>query len=320
MSTGSARVTYRAFEDRDYPAFVVLHNNAHPDVRVTEDERRRQDRPLGERCQLRRVVAERDGQVVGVGGLQLHAVMHAPGVFYLQTIVAPELQRQGVGSRLHERLVDWARALGGRRLRYWAREDGPSCLAFLATHGFAEEHRIWTMTLDAAAATASNDGGADALRARGITLQPLSALRADVGCVARLHALECECLGDLRLLDPVAPPTLDAFAAELADPALLADASFVAVHDGEYVGETRCTWQEARRSLHVVITGVSAPYRGLGIARALKQRVVDYARAHSIARLETTNDGLNPVILVINERLGFIRSPAWILLGRPIQA
>jgi GNAT superfamily N-acetyltransferase len=65
-------------------------------------------------------------------------------------------------------------------------------------------------------------------------------------------------------------------------------------------------------------TGVHPDYQGRGIARALKMRVVDWARANGVAWLYTGNDATNTRILEINARMGYTPLPAPITCTRPV--
>lgn len=45
---------------------------------------------------------------------------------------------------------------------------------------------------------------------------------------------------------------------------------------------------------------------------ALKLKTIEYARAHGYDVIKTWNDSSNVGMLAINEKLGFVRQPAWI--------
>jgi GNAT superfamily N-acetyltransferase len=104
-----------------------------------------------------------------------------------------------------------------------------------------------------------------------------------------------------------------------SNPKILPDAYFVAVHDGEYVGQSVLWANRADAGLDTGLTGVRRAYRRRGVALALKLRGIDYARRHGHPLIRTGNDSHNLPMLSINERLGFVKQPAWILLSRGIE-
>ncbi|HEU5317585.1 MAG TPA: GNAT family N-acetyltransferase, partial [Chloroflexota bacterium] len=57
-------------------------------------------------------------------------------------------------------------------------------------------------------------------------------------------------------------------------------------------------------------------YRGKGIAMALKVRGVRYAREHGYREIRTNNDTANRPMLRINEAMGFVKQPAWIIFHK----
>ena len=53
------------------------------------------------------------------------------------------------------------------------------------------------------------------------------------------------------------------------------------------------------------LTAVSQPYRGRGVAHALKVLALGYAAAQGVTTVKTSNDSSNHAMLAINKRLGF---------------
>ncbi|MGQ9699523.1 MAG: GNAT family N-acetyltransferase [Candidatus Bipolaricaulaceae bacterium] len=60
------------------------------------------------------------------------------------------------------------------------------------------------------------------------------------------------------------------------------------------------------------LTGVRREHGGKGVAMALKLQVIRYAREKGYTRIKTWNATTNLPIVVLNEKLGFVRQPAWI--------
>lgn len=68
------------------------------------------------------------------------------------------------------------------------------------------------------------------------------------------------------------------------------------------------------------MTGVIRDYRKRGIATALKVRALTYAKERGAPAVRTWNEVNNDGMLGINFRLGFVRQPAWIEMGKTLKA
>jgi hypothetical protein len=60
---------------------------------------------------------------------------------------------------------------------------------------------------------------------------------------------------------------------------------------------------------------VKRGHRGRHIALALKVRSILYAQSRGVPVVKTWNEQNNRAMLAINERLGFVRQPAWIVFA-----
>lgn len=67
-----------------------------------------------------------------------------------------------------------------------------------------------------------------------------------------------------------------------------------------------------------MLTAVKAPFRGRGIATALKLAQIDRARAAGVQQLFTTNDEENVGMREVNKRLGYKPLPAEIVVSGPL--
>jgi GNAT superfamily N-acetyltransferase len=93
----------------------------------------------------------------------------------------------------------------------------------------------------------------------------------------------------------------------------LRDCCFAALADGRVVGYA--TLHDAGRGVGLhAMTGVRRPWRGRGVAGALKSAQIAAARAAGLRELRTTTALANASMLHVNERLGYQRGVAWVHL------
>jgi hypothetical protein len=93
---------------------------------------------------------------------------------------------------------------------------------------------------------------------------------------------------------------------------LLPKGCVIAFHGDTYVGMNALYKRPGQDYLFNEFTGVKQGYRKRGIALALKLRGIAYAKALGHPTIKTFNGSLNDPILKLNERLGFIKEPAFI--------
>lgn len=81
------------------------------------------------------------------------------------------------------------------------------------------------------------------------------------------------------------------------------NASYVALREGYVVAVTLVS--KVNRSAYYTYTGVKRPYRGLGIAKALKALSLNMLKEEGIKKAYTSNNKINIPIMRVNTSLGF---------------
>ena len=146
--TTQTEIKIRPF-DGEYEQLIAIQKAIDPDEGGSvegwrfDDDAWRHDRYFKER-----VVAERDGRVVGWGQVYQMPWQFHPEKFRMNLDVHPEFQRQGIGSALYARLVAIARDQKGKRVRTDTQESRTAALDFLSKRGFEEIQRYWESRLD----------------------------------------------------------------------------------------------------------------------------------------------------------------------------
>ncbi len=94
------------------------------------------------------------------------------------------------------------------------------------------------------------------------------------------------------------------------------EANFVAVKGDEYIGLCNLMTYDADKSVFHDLTGVKHEYKRMGIALALKVRAIMFAKENGYTSVKTGNEVNNNPALKMNERLGFVKQPEWILFEK----
>jgi GNAT superfamily N-acetyltransferase len=268
-----------------------------------------------------RVLAEADGVVVGEARYGQFPDMYHPRRFWADVAVDPRYQRQGIGTALYTQLLADLERLEPLTIRIQVRDDLAQARRFATRHGYQEDRRSWESRIVPADFDPAPYAAHRArVAADGVEIRTLAELAADPEYRQKLFAMFVEIDEDEPRPDPYTPLTYDQFEKRtFGDPNYLPEAYFIALKDGEYVGQTSLGASQGNAELYTGLTGVKRANRRRGIALALKLHALDYARAAGASVVKTWNDSINRPMLSINERLGFVKQPAWIDMVRVLR-
>jgi GNAT superfamily N-acetyltransferase len=305
----------RPFTSKDYPALIAIANPALADDALILEEARYNDEHRDPLCKFQRWLAELDGIIVGAAEYDQDVRRYHPRKFTIHGIVNSDYQRQGIGSALYQQIVAALEPFNPLSVQSQVREDRKRGVQFLKRRGFHEAWWRWESRLDVMAFDpAPYSNVEEQLRIQGIEIKTFRQLETDPGRNSKLYALENELVMDVPTMDERTPITYDSFMHTINSPYMLPNAYFVALCNNEYVGVNILYRSRASNHLQTGLTGVKRAYRHRGIATALKLCGIAYAKEHGYTTLRVTNDSINKPMLAINERLGFVRRPAWITL------
>jgi len=304
----------RPFTPDDYPALARIASAAFPDYPASAEEKEFGDSRRDPRCRLARWLVEREGRTVGYGEYIQRSSAYHPRRFHLNVVVEPDNQGMGLGRALYEQVMSALAPFDPLSVRARTREDRVRSVRFLQDRGFIEDMRAFESRLDVAAFDPAPYAEAvSRARALGIEFKTLRELEDVPGHWQKHYEMGEELAADVPSAEPRTRVEKAVWmSARIQNPGLLRDAYLIAVKDKEYVGVTMLKASGGSGDLHTGLTGVKREYRRQGIALALKLRAITWAKQNGYPRIKTWNEANNRGMLGINERLGFVKQPAWL--------
>ncbi|OGO51241.1 MAG: hypothetical protein A2Z32_09090 [Chloroflexi bacterium RBG_16_69_14] len=302
-------------DDADLAAIAAVVNAVSPDDPTSIEELRWAERtyPGGSRY----IAEADDGHIVGAAIVgRIH--IYAPDFdgLWATVQVLPDARRQGAGSRLLAAVSGHARERGKSALHIPVSEAAQEGVDFLVHRGFTEYSRSKSVRLELAGLPEPPiELPADFI---------LTTLAERPDLVAGVHAVAVEAFTDIPVSDePIAAGDLAEFRARDVDRANIPpDAFFVAVEaaTGAVVGYASLilpplagpvtAWHD--------MTAVARPWRGRGLAGALKRATIGWAIRNGVAALETANDTDNAPMRAVNARLGYRPLPDYVTMRGPL--
>lgn len=301
----------------DYESVATLNNVNFPEFTWTADEIKHDDATRPTKCRSGRWVAECEGRIVGVAQYDQYANAYNPRKFSIEVLVDPACHNRGIGKHLYAMLIERLRGFEPLSLDAWSREDMACRIAFFEHRGYREDQRVWSSRLDLTTFDpAPHWSYVESLRAQGFTVRTLAELQ-QTGSLDEQQLYEA--WTTLHDDVPIAPSqdrssrTFEEWRPRnLDNPSLFPEAYFF-VLDGDRIVATTQLWHSPdREGLRTGLTGVRRDYRGRGLAFALKVIALDFARRRGYRWTDTENASDNAGMLGINDRLGFVRRPAWL--------
>lgn len=322
-------ITIRKAEpsDQDYGIVANLHNAVYSDYPDTPEDLRYYDERREPKYRLGRLIAERNGQPVGLGVYRQSVDAYHPQRFGFEIAVHPDHQSRGVGRALLDALHDAIEPFNPIKVRSNTRADWARALRFLEAAGFEEEYRAWESRLDPRTFDATPHAELEArLRSDGIEMLSLRELeRIDPDWKRKLYDLDTDVCRDMPSTEAFTEQSFERFGTViLGNPDFCADAYLVALRrrgDGslEYLGESTLWLKPGDPNAFNGATGTRREWRGRKIALALKVKNVVWARENGVTQIKTWNDDVNRPMLSINEKLGFEKMPAWVNFVKIVQ-
>ena len=160
--------------DTDAPRYAELFSNASSEP-VTVEQIRERDRNFPPEGIRRHTVAVDENQTLVGYNEASHRPNMVPHTFFVQAVVAPDFCRRGIGARLYDDAVEFARANDANRLVCEVRDSNADWLRFAQSRGFQIDRHIFESTLDLAAFDESRFAGViESAQAQGVRFLTLA--------------------------------------------------------------------------------------------------------------------------------------------------
>lgn len=305
---------FREYRTADIPAWVELFNREYEDEPTTvEQEQYWEESYPKDNPRQRIAVIEPGGALIGLGVCEKPFWAIAPGVCTAYGLVHPDWRRHGIGRALLERFEPYAAGQGGERLWSDCRESQTHSVRFFEAMGFRQFGIRFEQAVDLQQfEMASFPGAVERMRDQGYRIVTLADLRKERGDADRLlyevfreTVLDVPLPGGARI-----SMDFDQWRKGLDSPTSDPATIFLAVKGEEVAGETTVELLTDGPAI-TNSTGVRRQHRGKGVALAIKLVSLEAVKQLGYKEARTHNDTENPVILHLNEKIGYRRLPGW---------
>ena len=305
-------LTIREFQPDDYEGLAWLEN-ALTGGQVSAHDLAQRDQNRDPSLGFVRLVALWGwGELIGtIEATQRPAPWYSRGEVRLG--VREDFRRRGIGGGLLGVLESLLRERGSDLMMLYTQEFDASINYFLWHRGYKESFRGYSQWLSLGQVNPDNHH-VDWQRLHGleIHLRSLSALRHEWDCAQKFYDLYLQLEHDAPRADQnYLATSFEEFCANNFDsPSALPGGVTIAVQHGRYIGLNILYLDSSGTVLHNGLTGVLSEFRGLGLALALKLEGIRFGQQHGFGGITSFNASSNTPILRLNEKLGFVRSPA----------
>lgn len=290
---------------------------AHRSYSFEAEQLRYRDEMLAPTYLSRRWAAIIEDECVGFGEYFETPEMHAKNVFMLSIAVHPDYQTQGAGTSLYNHIVKDLQSRMPVLLRACCRSDQSGSTSFLERRGFVRGMSIVEQHLQLKATHINDLPIPESILEHGevtIVIKTMLDLEKDPNRDRKIYELVTELRADIPAPQPITTVPFSEFVdGFIKAPSRQEDATFIALNmkTREYVG-TSDLFIDGNSGLIAGLTGVRREYRRRGIALALKQHGIKYARDRGYNRITTFNATENAAIRAVNKRFGFVEVFTWL--------
>lgn len=219
-----------------------------------------------------------------------------------------------------DRAEAFARSNGGTKVTAFVPDEFPSGRPFIEGHGYRETRRLFESVLEVAKVRESDvEVARGRVHESGLRVVTLTELGDTDEARRMLHAVTAECDLDEPATAEYGGLEWDDYRRAVFEASWFRpEGVFIALDGQEWAGIHIIGPMEDSpvADMNTDFTGVRRPYRGQGLATALKLLGVGYARETGGTRILTHNDSANAPMLAVNQKLGFVARSGLLMMSK----
>ncbi|MEM7029775.1 MAG: GNAT family N-acetyltransferase [Chloroflexota bacterium] len=319
-------IKIRPFEatDAEYEAIVAINNAVYPDKPDSAASIKYRDQNRDPKYLRQHFVVENDqAQIIAEATCWEDSESYVPGKYSIGFCVHPHYADQGIEASFYDYLLSYLRTQTPEPtiLETYLQEDEVVQLKLFKAQEYKVAQRDPTSEIDLTETNHDHlTGTLNKMLTSGINIHTLTDMMThdpdwQLHCYQIANAIEA----DIPSPDPFTPEPFEEFVKIFDHPNFLADATFFALDQDQWVGMSNL-WRNPILTdrCKVGLTGVLPSHRRRGIATALKLNTFHYARQNGIRYIHTENEENNPMY-ALNMQLGFKPKPALLTLRKEIK-
>jgi len=277
----------RAESDADLEAWIHVRRTLFPNESAGSVERQRELATAGRLL----LVAELDGELAGSGIADRSSNLERA---FIVPRVLPAMRRRGVGTTLLRALVSHALRMEVPGVSSLVDGNDAGAMAFAERFGFEEVERqveqVRSLNGTEAAVSPLPDG------VEVVTIEERPEL------LERSYELALQGYEDMALPWTVVVPIEE----WLRDEATVPGGSLVGLANGDIVGFSGLMRHDSESVAEDGLTVVRRDWRRRGLAKALKEREIEWAAANGFKEIVTWTQRGNDGMRAVNEQLGYV--------------
>lgn len=297
----------------DDPTILVIRNEGNPNLpgMSLEEYRYNADPANSPPGFQERWIAERDRVVLGLYVLNEQTFLQRPNTYAANIGVALSARHKGIGSKLYDHMLERAGDQGATRLYGSVSDANNEPIEFFEHRGFTRSGRANRMSrLKVADANLHGyEGIVEKVEDSGIEIKTMSEIGLENESMLRkIHHMTLDSARDIPSSEELDEIPFEIWVKWMTAPGNSPDQSWVAL-DGDIPAGVATVSRRGDDAAFNNYTGVSREYRSRGIARAVKLKTIEWARANGVDAIFTGNDIENKAMLSINIPLGYEAIP-----------
>jgi mycothiol synthase len=275
----------------------------------------------------RRVMAELDGEIVAYAIYREVNYAHVPGKYEIQVNVHPDYRSEGIGRYLFEHVVELLETLEPepRIIMVETRSHHTAAINMIESMpGFELVMRHKVAVLDVNTFDFKRFAHyEERMKSQNIAIRSLREIAStEPDWRRKFYELYWKAYEDVPMNIPATRVTYDDFLLWIEHPCFTMDGTWIAVDEisGVWAGLTVVMLKLGdSHKLHTDLTGVLRSHRRMGLATALKLKVIQWAHRINATSIETDNEEHNPMFQ-LNLHMGFKSAPAWLTYEKRVDS